>query len=130
MRAVSEGREGWPARLRAAIAETLRLVEVHPSAARFMALSSFAAGDRPRLRLLAARLLVEQRAAGERDASVSPPEGIERWMLTTVFDSIYRRLLAGTEAGLSEEPPQLMFLILAPWLGAEAALAELREDSP
>ena len=94
-----------------------------------MALSSFAAGDRPRPHLLAAPFLAELRAAGERDASVSPPEGIERWMLTTLFDSIYRRLLAGTEAGLSEELPQLMFLILAPCLGTEAALAELRKGS-
>lgn len=123
------GIEGWREQLRAAIAETLRLIETHPAAARFMTIEAFGAGEGERVhqRALAARLLALLEAATEAaDGDEMSAEPAPRWILAMVFDRIYRHLLAGTEERLSDQLPELMFLVVTPSLGTEAGLSELR----
>lgn len=121
-----EGIEDWRERLRAGLGETLRLIEDHPGPARFLILTTLAAGEaqRARQRQLAANLLerLEEATAG---LGLAGPENGPRYVLAMVFDRIYRHLSSDSGGSLSAQLPELMFLAVSAYLGPEAGLEEL-----
>jgi AcrR family transcriptional regulator len=124
-----EGLEDWREKLRAGIGETLALIDAHPAPARFLTVEALAAGElgRTRQRELADRLAeLLDRASASLDAPAQAPESASRWVLAMVFDRVYRHLASGSEARLSDQLPQLMFLAVSPYVGPEAGLEELR----
>jgi hypothetical protein len=118
----------WRDRFRAGATETARLVEVHPSAARFLAVDALAAGElgRERQRVFAARLAeLLDSARDELPDPESVPEVTSSWIVAIFFDRVYRRCSIPGEPDLTSQLPELMFLAISCYFGTEAGLREL-----
>jgi hypothetical protein len=120
--------EDWRQGLRAAAAETFRLVESHPEEARFMVVDSLAAGAVGRgcrqalTERLTAALDTARRQIADPDAI---PEATAGWILGIFFDRIYRHLVNEAGPDLASQLPELMFLAVSSYFGTEAGLEEL-----
>lgn len=117
MSAVDRGFGEGGADLRAAIAETFRLVEEHPTAARFMTIETLGAGGRERRRQqrLVAGLVDLLDAAIARSDGPAASQTAPAWILATLFARIYSYLLGGTRRSLSEQVDEAMLLAEQPF---------------
>jgi AcrR family transcriptional regulator len=123
------GLEDWRQGFRAAATETIRLIEDNPKQARFLVVEALSAGEQGRRRqqALAVRLAdLLDRARAPLEEPAAPPAATAAWVIGIFFDRAYRCLSTGHQAELASQLPQLMFLAVSSYLGADAGLAELR----
>lgn len=123
--------DSWRDRLRAGAAETARLVETHPAAARFLAVDALTVSDlgAERQRLLADRLAELLDSAREELADPDRvPELTGAWVVAMFFDTVYRRCTDPGSPPLPAQLPELMFLATSAYFGTAAGLEELVQD--
>jgi hypothetical protein len=128
LREAIDGAAGWRARFRAGTVLTLELAEENRREARFLLVDGLAAGAVGRSR---------QHAFGERLAELldsaraeladpdSVPEATAGWILGLFFDRIYRRVVLAAEPDLPSQLPDLLYLGVSAYFGADAGLAAL-----
>lgn len=122
----------WPQRLRASLAALLEAFAANPDLARFFLAAPQAAGGE----LLARYRLALQRLLAVLTEAMPPPpatrevsETAEHGLLGGLAALIVDKVKAGEGERLPELLPDLLELVLAPYLGREAAVRIAREDS-
>ena len=126
-----ESREEWPDRLRAVASEVVAGLCQDPSRAAF-GVEVLAAGDAARAR----RDMTMRVLAGLIDAGrmqMEDPEAVPHTtaeaLAGSAYGQIYSRVVRGQVEELPALVPQLMSAAVMPYLGVEAAMAELNRDS-
>jgi AcrR family transcriptional regulator len=126
-----ESREGWPDRLRAVAEQIVSGLRDDPSRASF-GVEVLAAGDAARAR----RDMTMRVVAGLIDAGrqqMDDPEAVPHTtaeaLAGSAYGQIYSRVVRGAVDELPDLIPQLMSAAVMPYLGVEAAMAELSRDS-
>ena len=123
----------WPDSLRAAAYELIRWMREHPDAAPFGMVEVLEAGEMSRLRRekvfgwCAALIDAGRAVAPEPDAV---PEGAALIAVGAVVETISRSSQGTLETDPVELVPQLMYGAVRPYLGEEAARAELSIPPP
>lgn len=131
MRAAAESFSEWPQQVRAALATMLRFLAAEPELARLCMVEPIAAGGEIAARHRASmqgfvEILKAGRPAhsGERPL----PAATEETLVGGIVSLIVREISAGNAAGLEKLLPDLVELILAPYLGIEEAERLAREE--
>jgi AcrR family transcriptional regulator len=121
----------WRDRLRAVAYALLEFLEDDPKRARVMTVEVLSAGDRAQLiRDQGMQGLIELIDQGRQE--LPDPESLTRATAEAVGGSIYNRIHVAIEQGqldagdAGELVPPLMYNAVLPYLGAEAAMEELR----
>jgi AcrR family transcriptional regulator len=128
-----ESRPAWPENLRAAAYETVRWIHRNPDAAWFgmvgaLDVSDMALVRREEVFKWCAALVDAGREVAPDPAAV--PESAALLAIGAVAE-VLRRIEEGSyAAGLIESVPQLMYAAVRPYLGEEAARAELEISPP
>jgi len=126
-----ESREEWPDRLRAVAYEVIEGLRHDPSRASF-GVEVLAAGDAARARrdmtMRAAASLIDAGRQEMEDPEAVPHTTAEA-LAGSAYGQIYSRVVRGDVDQLPELVPQLMSAAVMPYLGIEAAMAELSRDS-
>ncbi|HEY4452041.1 MAG TPA: TetR/AcrR family transcriptional regulator [Solirubrobacteraceae bacterium] len=122
------GAADWPAAVRRMLAALLSHLGAHPLYARTIAQEAFAAGSEPMQRALVltdriAELLTD--AAPATAGSAFAVQGIAGALMHTVRCQV----LGGRVEMLGVLSDHLSYLVLAPFIGADAALAAICEDA-
>jgi AcrR family transcriptional regulator len=131
MRACATERE-WPQKARAALAALLAFMSAEPGAARLLTLSPVAA-DRPigqHVRDCNAHLATLLRD-GRRHTLFGPslPDLVEEGLIGGLLGILGARVLAGAESTLTELEPELLQLLLTPYIGLDEAAQMARFDA-
>ena len=124
MRAAAESFGDWPQQVRAALATMLRFLAAEPELARLTMIEPVAAGGEIAARHRASMQgFVEILKAGrpEHSGERPLPEATEETLVGGIVSLIVREISAGRTAQLEELLPDLVELILAPYLGIEEA---------
>jgi len=128
VRAAWEGPSSWHDRIWAAGWAALRFFEVHPGRARLFIVDVNGAGSRPqahRDRLLQGLADLLDGGRGE----LEDPAAVSRCTAEIAAGAVYGTLLARVKAGCLERRedflPELVYMAVLPYLGAEAAEQEL-----
>ncbi len=132
MRAAAESFEEWPQKVRAALATMLRFLAGEPELARICMIEPVAAGGEIAARHRASMQgFVEILKAGRPEHSRSRPlpEATEEALVGGIVSLIVREISAGRTGELEKLLPDLVELILAPYLGTEEAERLARENS-
>jgi AcrR family transcriptional regulator len=120
---------GWRERVRAGLVATLAFLDEEPAMARVLLVESLAAGPEivaRRARVvaqLAGALEAGREEAGGRAAGL--PDLLGEWTAGAALSILRTRLAAARKGKLFSLAPQLMSLIVLPYLGPAAARAEL-----
>lgn len=132
MATAGEGESEWPERVRAQLGTLLETFAANPDLARFTLIAPPNAGGEvaDRYRELLARLfaiLTEARASGPtmREPSAAVTDGL----VGGIAGLIVRQVKAGEGERLSELLPDLLELLLTPYLGREEAVQLARRDA-
>jgi AcrR family transcriptional regulator len=127
MAETGEAQRGWPARVRAELAVLLEAFAANPDLVRFALIAPPAAGGEIAAayrgflgRLL--ELLGEGRPKSVRRPSVAAEHGLIGGLAALVVDKVK----AGEGERLTELAPDLLELVLTPYLGRQRAIAEAR----
>ena len=126
-----ESCEAWPDRLRAVAYEVIDGLRNDPSRASF-GVEVLAAGDAARARRdMTMRVIASLIDAGrqEMDDPESVPHTTAEALAGSAYGQIYSRVVRGAVEELPDLVPQLMSAAVMPYLGIEAAMAELTRDS-
>jgi len=126
-----ESREEWPDRLRAVAYEVIRGLRDDPSRASF-GVEVLAAGDAARARRdMTMRVIASLIDAGrqEMDDPEAVPHTTAEALAGSAYGQIYSRVVRGAVDELPDLVPQLMSAAVMPYLGVEAAMAELSRES-
>lgn len=121
----SEG--AWPDRLRAVACEIIEALRSDPTRASF-AIEVLAAGDAARARRdMTMRVIASLIDAGrnEMDDPESVPHTTAEALAGSAYGQVYAKVVRGNAEELPSLVPQLMSAAVMPYLGVEAALAEL-----
>jgi AcrR family transcriptional regulator len=132
MRAAAEPFGDWPQQLRAALATMLRFFASEPELARLCMVEPAAAGGEVAARHRAAMQdFVATLKAGrpEHNGERPLPEASEEILVGGIASLVVREISAGRTAGLEQLLPDLVELILAPYLGNEEAECLARSDT-
>jgi AcrR family transcriptional regulator len=126
-----ESREEWPDRLRAVAQQVVMGLREDPDRASF-GIEVLAAGDAARARRdMTMRVIASLIDAGRQE--MEDPEAVPHTtaeaLAGSAYGQIYSRVVRGTVEELPELVPQLMSAAVMPYLGVEAAMAELSRDS-
>ncbi len=126
-----ESREEWSDRLRAVAYEVIGGLSHDPSRASF-GVEVLAAGDAARARRdMTMRVIASLIDAGRQE--MEDPEAVPHTtaeaLAGSAYGQIYSRVVSGAVDELPDLVPQLMSAAVMPYLGIEAAMAELRRDS-
>lgn len=129
MRETAAGCETWRGRLRGALAGLLNFLESQPEIGRALLVEVHAAGPkavekRTEAMERAARLIDLAREESDDAAPAISAEAVVAGILAV----LHARLSAGGTLGFDGLLPELMYLAVLPYFGAEAAAAELREE--
>lgn len=121
------GEEDWPRRVRAALAVALEWFAADPAAARFVLIDLAAVGTPFRARfhdefIRFLKLLDE----GAEDRPRAELPRAATLALSAAFAGIHEEVAHGRTERLPDCLPQLLYEVLLPFLGEEAALAERR----
>jgi len=119
--------EEWPDRLRAVACEIVEGLRGDPSRANF-SLEVLAAGDAARARRdMTMRVLASLIDAGrnEMEDPEAVPHTTAEALAGAAYGQVYSRVVRGGADELPELVPQLMSAAVLPYLGLEAAMAEL-----
>jgi AcrR family transcriptional regulator len=132
MRAAAESFSEWPQQVRAALATMLRFFAAEPELARLCMLEPVAAGGEVAARYRATMQdFVEILKAGRPQHSGERPlpDATEETLVGGIVSLIVREISAGRTKELERLLPDLVELILAPYLGVEKAERLARESS-
>jgi AcrR family transcriptional regulator len=130
MRRATVDEVGWRDQLRGALAGLLGFLDEEPEIGRALLVEVHAAGPRA----VAKRTEAMERAAkavdlareeGEVDAPAISAEAVVAGILAVLHSRLARR----QDEGFARLLPELMYLAVLPYFGAEAAAAELRAQS-
>jgi len=126
-----ESREEWPDQLRAVAYEVIDRLSHDPSRASF-GVEVLAAGDAARARRdMTMRVIASLIDAGRQE--MEDPEAVPHTtaeaLAGSAYGQIYSRVVRGEADELPDLVPQLMSAAVMPYLGIEAAMAELGKDS-
>jgi len=118
------GEQEWPLKIKASIATTIAFATAEPEQAQLLALDSLAGDAEVARRVLAssdhlASLLSAGRQYNPRGAEL--PELTEKALVGAVSALIAGRLMNGEAEALPELEPQIVELILIPYVGPEEA---------
>jgi len=124
--------EPWPARIAAALEALVGLLSVEADIARMAMVEVTAAGDEARARYRAALgrftpFLEQGRAYSGRGEAL--PADTARFAVGGATSMIFDEVRAGRGAELKRILPDLVFAVLMPYLGPEAAEEEMRRVS-
>jgi AcrR family transcriptional regulator len=122
--------EEWPDRLRAVAREIVEGLRNDPSRACF-AVEVLAAGDAARARRdMTMRVIASLIDAGrnEMDNPESVPHTTAEALAGSAYGQVYSKIVRGRADDLPALVPQLMSAAVMPYLGVEAAMAELGRD--
>lgn len=122
----------WRERVRAGLAELLRLFDEQPSLARVLVVESLAAGPRAleRRNAVVSALAVAVDAGREEAAASGATQLTAEGIVGAVLSLIHKRLCGEKEVRLSELLNPLMSMIVLPYLGAAQARRELDRPAP
>jgi AcrR family transcriptional regulator len=132
MRAAAESFGDWPQQVRAALATMLRFLASEPELARLCMVEPVAAGGEIAARHRASMQgFVEILKAGrpEHSGERPLPEATEETLVGGIVSLIVREISAGRTTDLEQLLPDLVELILAPYLGNEEAERLARSDA-
>lgn len=132
MRAAAESFADWPQQVRAALATMLRFLAAEPELARLCMVEPVAAGGEIAARHRASMQgFVEILKAGrpEHSGERPLPEATEETLVGGIVSLIVREISAGRTEELEKLLPDLVELILAPYLGNEEAERLARSDA-
>lgn len=121
----------WPVRVRTGMAAFLGFLVAEPAFARMCLVESLAAGPDALARYVAAvRSLIPYLQEGREYAAhvEELPETLEETLAGGVSAILYWRVAAGQAAELNGLLPDLVYFVLHPYLGHDAALAESRSS--
>ncbi len=124
---------GWASQLRAVAYEMLAFLREDEARARLMVIEAARAGEGPRqIRERGMAALTELIDLGRRE--LDDPDSLPRSVAVIAAGAIYNRIHVGVELGVetldAELVRELMFSAVLPYLGIEAALAELEMPRP
>ena len=125
--------ESWPARVRAGLASFLASVAAEPALARTCFVEALSAGPAAVERY--EQSLQEFIPLFKIGRKVSPhgeelPETLEETITGGVFWVIYQRIIAGETERIETILPELLELVLTPYVGAETAKRMAAEEPP
>jgi AcrR family transcriptional regulator len=121
--------EPWPERIETGLRVVLGYLAAHPEEARFALIEVLAAGPRALARRDATlRRFTGFVEAGRPGSTVDLPASTAQTIAGGIAELLYSEVLNGTTANLPARLPELVFLIVLPFLGAEQA-AEERDRS-
>ena len=127
--AAYEAEDRWPDRARAGLATLLEALAADPAQARLALLDVAAAGPAAQRRYRAAVQRLTPFFDEGRDFAPGGrkvPANTSRMAVGAVVGLISDELIAGRPGGLPERLPDLLFAMLVPYVGPEAAAAEMR----
>jgi AcrR family transcriptional regulator len=125
--------EEWPQKVRAALATMLRFLSGEPELARLCLIEPIGAGGEigARHRATMQGIVEMLRAGRPAHTGARPlPETTEEAVVGGISALIVRELGSGRAADLEKQLPQLVELVLAPYLGAEEAERQAQEPAP
>jgi len=131
MRAAAESFSDWPQQVKAALATMLRFLAAEPELARLCMIEPVAAGGEiaARHRATMQGFVTILRAGRPQHSGERPlPEATEETLVGGIVSLIVREVSAGRTGQLEQLLPDLVELILAPYLGIEEAEKLAREE--
>jgi AcrR family transcriptional regulator len=128
--AVSE--EPWPVRIEAALRALVELLAAEADIARMAMVEVIAAGDRARERYRAAlgRFIPLLEEGRDFSGRAGLPADTARFAIGGATSMIFDEIRAGRGPQLPQILPDLVFAVLMPYLGPEAAEREMRRVAP
>jgi AcrR family transcriptional regulator len=132
MRAAAESFGDWPQQVRAALATMLRFLASEPELARLTMIEPVAAGGEIAARHRASMqgFVAILKAGRPQHSGERPlPEATEETLVGGIVSLIVREISASRTADLEQLLPDLVELILAPYLGIEEAERLARSDA-
>lgn len=129
MRGAAGGAVGWRNQLRGALAGLLRFLDDEPDIGRALLVEVHAAGPRAVEKRTAAMerasaLMDRGRAESDGDVPAISGEAVAAGILAV----LHARLATGQSDEFMELLPELMYLAVLPYFGAEEAAVEMRSD--
>jgi len=127
MRRAAAGESTWRGQLRGALDGLLSFLDEQPAIGRALLVEVHAAGGRAvekRTAAMERAAAMMDRARGESDDD-APAISAEA-VVAGILAVLHTRLSARREDGFSQLLPELMYLAVLPYFGAEAAAAEMR----
>ncbi len=130
MREAAAGKTTWRGRLRGSLSGLLNFIDENPEIARALLVEVHAAGPRAvekRTEALerAARLMDMAR---EESGDTAPAISAEA-VVAGILAVLHTRLSSDQTTGFGRLLPELMYLAVLPYFGAEAAAAEMRSEA-
>jgi AcrR family transcriptional regulator len=131
--AVFDTDDAWRDQVRAVGLVMSRFLLEDRARARMMTVESPVAGPRSQLiRDQGMQSLIELVDLGRRE--LADPESVSRYTAETIGSAVYDRMRVAIERGewgtLESMLPDMMYTVVLPYLGPEAAMEELRRPSP
>ena len=127
MRAASRDAQTWRQQLRGGLAGLLRFLDDEPDVGRALFVEVHAAGPRA----VAKRTAAMERAAAQIDRGRAESDGTApaisaEAVVAGILAVLHTRLAAGQADDFTRLLPELMYLAVLPYFGAEEAAAEMR----
>jgi AcrR family transcriptional regulator len=132
MRAAAESFGEWPQQVRAALATMLRFLSAEPELARICMVEPVAAGGEIAARHRASMqgfVAILKAGRPQHSGSRPLPAATEETLVGGIVSLIVREISAGRTADLEQLLPDLVELILAPYMGNEEAERLARDSS-
>ena len=120
----------WPERVRRGLAALLTAIAYRPEGARLAIIEILAAGPNAHLRHLAAiEAFVPYIDQGRSETPLGPglPPNLARIVAGAVLTRIHEQVASGRTGDLRRSHPELLYLVLLPYLGAERAHREMEK---
>jgi len=129
MRQAAEGAGSWRDRLRGALRGLLRFLDQQPNVGRALLVEVHAAGPRAVERRTQAmeKAVAMIDMAREESGGAAPAISAEA-VVAGILAVLHTRLTAQQSEGFERLLPELMYLAVLPYFGAEAAAAEMRGE--
>jgi AcrR family transcriptional regulator len=128
-----EGETGWCDRIRSGLTAMLEFFDEDPATAALCVVDALGAGPKAlqrRTRVLEAAIDAVEQGAHEAPARAGLTRLTAEGVVGAVLGVLHARLLEGDPQPLSALRGQLMSMIVLPYLGPEAAAAELNRRAP
>lgn len=130
MREATAAETTWRGRLRGALGGLLRFIDNQPEIGRALLVEVHAAGPAA----VEKRTEAMERAAvmmdlAREESDVAAPAISAEAVVAGILAVLHTRLATGQEDGFAELLPELMYLAVLPYFGAEAAADEMRAET-
>ncbi len=125
--AAQDGEQSWSTRVRLALAGLLELLAAEPAFARVALVEVLCSGHvalERRDALLDRFAAVLAPGQGPAPPVVAQNRRLARAVIGGVYETLYQRVVSGEVEGLPELLPDLLYCVLVPYLGHDAALHE------